>query len=234
MAYFPGKKEYFMQLAAVYSELGRQKEAFAVMAAAYDNKLNLNGSELIRLAQLYRMYEFPYEAGRILEKGLTDGSIKKTSKTWEELGNAWFQAREMEKAMQPLRIAAKSAKKGNIYTRLCQVHAQNDEWADVVDACTKALNKGDIGEAAGSTWLLLGIGHYENGHREKAVKSFDTCTGYEKMVEVCGKWRGHVKAEIARDLAEASRAAEAARIEREERREREEQLKQFERDVENL
>ena len=114
VAYFPGKKEYFSQLGAVYSEQGKERDSFAMLAMAYDNKLGLNGSELIRFAQLYRMYEFPYEGATIIESGLANGKLKRNLKTCQELGDAYFQAREMKKAMNPLQCAARASGNGEI------------------------------------------------------------------------------------------------------------------------
>lgn len=130
------KKAYYTQLAGFYMEQDREKDHFAVMALAYDNKLLNKSDEIVRLAQLYRMYDYPYRAGKILETEIGAGRVKKTSKNWEELGNAWLQAREHDKAINPLTNAGSLSKDGEIYLRLCQTYISNEEWGKASRDCS--------------------------------------------------------------------------------------------------
>ncbi|RMD86058.1 MAG: hypothetical protein D6815_00615, partial [Candidatus Dadabacteria bacterium] len=72
---FP-KKRYWLQLSAVYAELGRERDALAAMQLAYEQKLLDGDSELRNLARMYLYHEIPYQAARVLERGLAEGRIK--------------------------------------------------------------------------------------------------------------------------------------------------------------
>jgi len=231
---WPGKKEYYAQLGAVYSELGREKDSFAMLAMAYDNKLDLNGSEVLRLGQLYRMYEYPYRAAKIIEKGINDGKLKRNKKNCEEMGNAYFQAREMKRAMNPLECAAKASNDGEIWLRLCQVHVQEDAWKSASAACNSAISKGGLDKDGGMAWQLAGIARYELGEREEAIEAFDKCMGWDNTADSCVKWKNSVQAELVREKAERDRQEAAAKAEAERQKEIEDQIKQIEKDSQSL
>ena len=231
---WPGKKEYYSQLGAVYSELGREKDSFAMLAMAYDNKLDLNGSEVLRLGQLYRMYEYPYRAAKIIEKGINDGKLKRNKKNCEEWGNAYFQAREMKRAMNPLECAAKASNDGQIWLRLCQVHVQEDAWSDANSACSSAISKGGLDKDGGMAWQLAGIARYELGEREDAIEAFDKCMGWDNTADSCVKWKNSVQAELVREKREKDRVEAAAKAEAERQKEIEDQIKQIEKDSQSL
>ena len=141
-------------MSGIYQERGRERDSFAVLALAYDNNLSLTSDEIVRVAQLYRLYDYPYKAATIVEKGINAGRIKKNKKNWEELGNAWFQSRHMKKAVQPLTNAASLAKEGDIYLRLCQTHASDEAWDRAARDCNNAINKGGLKTNGGLAQLV--------------------------------------------------------------------------------
>jgi len=221
---WPDKKDYYFQLGAVYTELGREKDSFAMLALAYENSLPLTSDEHVRLAQLYRLYEYPYKAGKILEKGLSAGTVKSTKTTWEELGNAWFQAREMKKAIDPLTKAADLATDGDIALRLCQTHLQDENWERAERECGRAVNKGGLKSNAGLAHQLLGISRYEQGERDSAIEAFNKCQDFEQAAENCLSWSRHIREEIAMEEAEKERQRLAAEEAERRRQEQEEQI----------
>ena len=234
VSFWPAKKEYYMQLSAVYSELGMEQDAFAMLAMAYDNNLALSSGELIRLGQLYRMYEYPYRGAKIIEKGLNDGTLKRSRKTCEEMGNAYFQAREMKSAMDPLECAAKAAEDGIIWLRLCQVHMQQEDWGRAESACRDALAKGGLQNQIGFGEQLLGIIVYEQGKREEAVEWFNSCMAYEDSADFCLKRKSFTQAELTRERLEQERSAAAAQAEAKYRQDIDDQIRQMEHDARSL
>jgi len=231
---WPDKKEYYGQLSAVYTELGRDDDAFAVQAMAYDNHLDLNANELMRLGQLYRVYEFPFEAAKIFERGIDEGKLKRNKMNCEELGNAYFQAREMKKAMVPLECAANASEDGENWLKLCQVHMQQDAWSRAESACRSAIAKGGLQEYAGLAHQLLGIALYEQGKRDDAISVFETCLAIEESSDFCVRRKSLAQVELKRERLEQQRAEASADAEEERKAERERQIKQMEEDAKRL
>jgi len=78
ITHFP-KKSYFLQLSAVYGELGREKRALSALELAYIQGLLDRESEILNLAQSYLYHATPYRAAQVLTKGLADGIIEEDS-----------------------------------------------------------------------------------------------------------------------------------------------------------
>jgi tetratricopeptide (TPR) repeat protein len=205
VAGWPDKKDYYIQLGAVYGELNREKDSFAMLALAYENNLPLTSDEIMRLAQLYRFYEYPFKAAKILEKEIQSGRVKQTKATWEELGNSWFQARDMKKAIDPLTKAASLSGDGEIYLRVCQTHIQEENWEKAARECANAVNKGGLKTNGGLAYQLLAISRYEQGNREGALDAFGKCQDWEQTADNCLSWQRHVRDEIATEKAEEER-----------------------------
>jgi len=231
---WPAKKEYYNQLSAVYAELGQDDDAFAILAMAYDNHLDLNSGELVRLGQLYRVREYPFRAAKIIEKAINDGTLKRNQKNCEEWGDAYFQAREMTRAMDPLECAAKSSSDGANWLKLCQVHLQQDSWLRAESACRSAIAQGGLQEYAGLAWQLLGISLYEQGKREEAIKVFAACADIDEFSEFCMWRKSHAQAESTRERLEQARAEALAQAEADRKEEIERQIRQLEEDAKNL
>lgn len=211
VSYWPTKKEYFSQLGAIYQEKNRNKESFAVLALAYDNNLLTKSDEFVRLAQLYRYYDYPYKGAKIIEKEIKAGRIKKNKKNWEELGMAWMQAREHKKALQPLANAARKAKDGDIYLLLCQTYFQDEKYGKAARNCRNAVNKGGLKSNGGIAYQLLGIALDNQGKEKDAAKAFERCLDWKSTEKDCRRWVKHINAKIefARKEEERKAAAEA-------------------------
>ncbi len=204
---WPTKKEYFSQLGALYQEKDRHKDSFAMLALAYNNNLLNKSDEFVRLAQLYRFYDYPYKAAKILEKEIGAGRIKKNKKNWEELGMAWLQAREHKKALRPLTNAAALAKDGDIYLLLCQTYFQDEEYAKAARDCQNAVNKGGLKTNGGTAYQLLGIALDNQDKKEEAVKAFERCLDWESTERDCRRWVRHVNSKIEYERKEIERQA---------------------------
>lgn len=190
---FP-RKSYYMQLAAVYSELGFDKKSLAVQQLAYTLDLLTSHRELTRLAQLYLFNDLPYRAALVLEKGLGEAYVDSLSKSWRLLGNAWLASREYEKALAPLQKAAELAEDGELYLRVGQVHVQREEWQQAVEAIEKGLEKGGL-TIPGQAHLLIGIARYNQKKIGSARASFVKARSDEKAKKAAETWLEHIDRE---------------------------------------
>lgn len=197
---FP-KKIYWVQLAAVYFSLERDKESFAVQQLAYDQGLLDSDRELRRLAQMYLYNDIPYRAALVLEKGLENGNVKPDQDAWQILGNSWLSAREFSRAIGPLEKAAALAKDGELWLRLAQVHVQREEWPEAIAAVQKALDKG-LDKGGPNTpchgYLLIGIARYNQKNLPAARASVSRALGCDKTREMAQRWLGFLEREEQR------------------------------------
>jgi tetratricopeptide (TPR) repeat protein len=193
--HFP-KKSYYLQLSAVYGELGREKRALSALELAYIQGLLDRESEVLNLAQSYLYHDVPYRAAQVLAKGLADGIIEEDAEHWKLLGDSWLHAREYDAALQPLQRAAALSDDGNLFVRIGQVHMERDELKEARAALEKGLSKGGL-DNPGNAYLLLGITHTDARRFSAARDAFTKAGGYEKSRKAARAWIGHVERQEA-------------------------------------
>ncbi len=196
------KKSYWLQLAAVYGQLGRDRKSLAVLQLAYEQGLLSEDSELRRLGQLYLYHELPYRAALVLEKGLEEGVIESDRKAWELLANSWIQARDYDRAIPHLERAAELAEEGALFLRLGQLHLERERWSQAEKAFQQAVDRGGLDDE-GSAWVLLGVSRLNAGRVERASRAFAKAQRYESTRESAGRWLKHVERERATAAARA-------------------------------
>jgi tetratricopeptide (TPR) repeat protein len=190
---FP-KKSYWIQLAAVYSELGRDMDSLAAQQLAYAQGLLTTDRELTRLAQLFLFNDLPFSAAVVMQKGLADGTIENDSDNWRLLGDSWLAAREYEKALEPLHNAAELSDDGDLYVRLGQVYVQREEWGKAIETLGQALGKGSLKDV-GNAHLLIGIANYNQKKIGAARTSFAKARDSEKTKDSANRWLKHIERE---------------------------------------
>lgn len=206
---FP-KKLYWVQLAAIYSELDEGEKSLATLEMAYKAGLLEKSSELMNLAQLYLYHDVPYNAAKVIEKGMADEIIEQTPQNLELLGGAWRQARHLEQAIPPLTRAAELSEKGDLYMQLAQVYLEREEWTQARKFLDLAIAKGDLADP-GNAQLLAGVANYNSKRVESAKRAFRRARDYEKTRTAASKWLQfiEVEAQRAKEIAEAASESNA-------------------------
>jgi tetratricopeptide (TPR) repeat protein len=200
VARFP-KKSYFIQLAALSNELGNESRALAVLELAYHQKMLNQDSEYRNLAQLYMSQEIPFQAGRVMSRGMKAGIIKKDRKAYDLLAQAWLLARERELALPALRESAARGKDGNAYIRLAQLYLDQAEWAEAQKALAKGVKKGDLRNPP-MAHLLQGISFFNLEQYEDARDAFFEAREFDKTKASAEQWLKQVGRHIPVDLEE--------------------------------
>ena len=194
VTHFP-KKNYWMQLAAVYSQLERFEDALAVQETAYEQGLLTEKNEYLTLARLFLHGDIPYEAARVLEEGLNKGTLSHDEEAYDLLASSYLRAREFNKAIEPLEKAAAMAPTGATYVRLGEVHMTRARWDIARDAFYAALDKGDLKER-GNVYLLLGIANANASRFDAAKRAFNKATQFEKSRKAAAKWGEYVEQQL--------------------------------------
>lgn len=193
---WPGEKAFWQQITAVYYETNSEDLAFVAQQAMHVQGMLTTSKELSRMAQLFLYHGVPIKAANILEKGLKDGSVEKTDKNYEMLANALMHAREWEKSVEPLSIAAEKSDNGKLYLQLGQSYLQDEKWQNAESALVKALKKGGLKDV-GQTYLLLGITRTKLDKWDPAMEAFRKAGDYDDVAKDAFRWIRSIERKLA-------------------------------------
>ncbi|MCW8945302.1 MAG: tetratricopeptide repeat protein [Sedimenticola sp.] len=190
---FPSRSVYWSQLAGFEVMLQRYQQALAVMELAYLQGYLKSERDLLNLAQLYAMRDAAYKAGALLEKEIKAGRVKTTRKNWEQLANAWQQARELAGTIAALEQAVKLEPGGKLNLRLGQLYMEVKRWNDAERIIQQVIDrKNDNDELRARAWLLLGIAHYENGRIETSAFAFQSAKNFPHVRKDADQWLSYL------------------------------------------
>ena len=198
---FP-KAAYYKQLAFGYTELGEMETALAVLQLAYAEGWLETERELFSLAQRLYSQDLPYQAAKILKKGLDDEIIPRTEANLEFLSSALLAAREYADSLPPLEEAAELSEDGDLYVRLAQVHLQVEDWSEAQSALDKAVAKGDLKDPYRAQ-LLLGITHFNQKRYKSARVAFTRAAKNENLSASATQWIEHTDRQLRQQEFEA-------------------------------
>ncbi len=186
---FPGKDEYWQQLAAGYQELGREKDAYAVVELRYRLGFLTRSREFVVLADLHAFYGYPYKAAKLLETELGRGRVEQTAENYEKLGNYWLAAREYSKARAALIEASQRSSSGRLDFQIAGTFAQDEEWRNAERYLLSALRRGGLNNSQqGNAWLLLGHSRNNLGKRRAALEAFRRAVQYPRAQRDASVW----------------------------------------------
>lgn len=196
--FFPTKKTYFLQLAALYGELGKDEESFAVLVMADKQGFLTEESELVRMARMYMFQETPIKAAEIMTRGFESKAVERTPDNLEILANAYFNSREFSKAIPPLKEAADRSDEGKLSYRLGQAYLQDEQWADAEKALGQSLDKkGMSKDDEGMVWMLIGITQLERERFTAARRSMVRSANFKNTKSDAEKWIRFLDQKIA-------------------------------------
>lgn len=196
--YFPTKKTYFLQLAALYGELGRDEESFAVLVMADKQGFLTEESELVRMARMYMFQETPIKAAEVINRGFESGVVERSPEHLEILANSYFNSREFSKAIPPLKEAADRSDKGKLSYRLGQAYLQDEKWTEAERALSQGLDKKGLSDdEEGMTWMLIGITQLERDRFTAAKRSMQRASNFKNTKSDAEKWIRFLDQKIA-------------------------------------
>jgi tetratricopeptide (TPR) repeat protein len=164
------KKEHLLLLSQTYADMGDDAKALATLEQLNAKGKLTEGKEIVALATLYQRTGAPLKGAALLEKGMRDGKVDKTSESLEALAVCYIAGKDADKAKAALDAAGEEAGSGEVYFQLARLHAQREQWTDARDAVAAAIQKGGL-SSAGDAQLLLGISHYNTKRKDAALAS---------------------------------------------------------------
>jgi len=204
------KKEYWAQLSAVYGELAgvysdasgpnssKTKKAevkqLSSFANLYDQGLLSSNSDYVQAASLYLSQGAPYKGARILEEGIENGAVERNVKNLRLISQAWALAQENDKAIPPLKEAAKLSKDGELDIRLAQSYLNLSQYKSCISAARTGIKKGDINRADIAN-MILGMCLFETDDLSNAKAAFRNAAKDERSESSARQWLKYIQSE---------------------------------------
>jgi tetratricopeptide (TPR) repeat protein len=196
IAYYP-KDTYILTLAGIYSELGDTKKQLALTEVLYEKSLLNTTSHITNLANLYLLHGLPYKAAVVLEREMGEKIVESNERNLRLLSQAWYQAREDEKAIPPLERAAAISEDGELYVRLAQAHINLENWADASAAVQKGIKLGGL-KRDDTANIMLGMALFNQKRLEQARRAFEKAARDNRSKRAATQWIAYVDSEIKR------------------------------------
>lgn len=212
VARWPEEKRNWTSYASLLAQVGREEDAFEANKIMYINGMLEESREIVRVAQYYSFFEYPYRGASILERELNAGRVERTQSNLNLLANMWRQAREWERAIPVLRQVAQLTGSGDDWVKLAEALYQEDQLAEAQTAFEEGLERGGLNRP-GDTWNLLGTVRYELGRRQSAIAAFEQGARFPYSRRTSNGWASFVRAEIQ---GEVDRARIRVQIQRDE------------------
>ncbi len=191
---WPDNVKYWGQLSGIYFALNKNMEALAVQELSHKQGFLNDEKELMNLVNMYLFENIPYKGAVLLEREINAGRIPKSGDNLQKLGEAWMFAKELDKALFYLDQAAVIQKKGELFLQMAQLYTDKEDWAKVVNTIDLALNAGDL-KSPGKAYLLLGMAHYEDGDKTKALTAFREGNKFPKTANQAKQWITHISSD---------------------------------------
>lgn len=191
------KDTYVLTLAGVYSELGDTKKQLALTEALYDKGYIDGKTHAINLANLYLLHGLPYKAAKVLEKEMAAENIKSDVRNLRLLSQAWYQAREDEKSIPPLKQAAAFGEDGELYIRLAQSYINLERWAEASEAAKKGISVGGL-KRNDTANIMYGMALFNQKKLEQARRAFQAAGKDNRSKRASQQWIKYVDSEIRR------------------------------------
>ena len=196
IALSPMKETYFKQLHGVLTEIKRDPEALAVLALTERRGFLDEEKEYVNLANMYLFMDIPLKSALVLERGLAAQQVQPTEKNLEKLANAWFAARENEKAEAAMARAAQASDKGELWKQLGSIQMEAEKWKDALASLQKAAQKGGS-RNPGEVQFLIGVTATQLKQWKTAETALRAAMQHEKFVKPATDWLGHLQQEQA-------------------------------------
>ena len=191
------KDSYVLTLAGVYSELGDTKKQLALVEALYEKGYIDGKIHAVNLANLYLLHGIPYKAARVLEKEMAANNVASDVRNLRLLSQAWYSAREDEKSIAPLKLAAKTGNDGELYIRLAQSFLNLERWDEAAKAAKQALDAGNL-KRQDTANIMYGMALFNQKKLEQSRRAFQAAGKDKRSSRAASQWIKYVDSEIRR------------------------------------
>jgi hypothetical protein len=192
------KREYFIQLSAMYGQEGEEIRQLALWETAYEAGWLTRSNEIVQLAQLLLGADIPIKAANIMQEGLDSGTVESTETNWRILAQAWQLAQEDEAAIPAMQRAASLVDNGEIDLRLAQSYQNLARYEECTESARTALRKGELRREDQAN-MILGACLFELGEYGQARTAFETARQDNRSQSSANAWIEYVNIEEDRE-----------------------------------
>ena len=196
ITYYP-KAQYWLQLSAVYNELGEPEKELSVLETAYDQSLLKNEAQVISLAQAMLSLDVPYKSAQILINGLKSKVVKENGKNLSLLGDALMIAKEYTQAIKVMGQAADLTQLGKDFYKLAQIYTERQEWENALKQVSKALED-EAFNAIEDALVLKGLILYNLNKLDDAKAAFTQAAEFKGTQKAAKQWLTYINGEAKR------------------------------------
>lgn len=140
---FP-KRQYWIQLAGVYGQEGREREQLLAFESAHVAGFLDKESDVMTFGGLLMQNEVPWRGAKYMQVGLDAELVERTPRNLQQIGQAYQLAQEVDSAIGIFEEAGGKSDDGEIYDRLSSLYLEKDEFSKCRTAAERAMEKGGI------------------------------------------------------------------------------------------
>ncbi|XQW84037.1 tetratricopeptide repeat protein [Thalassotalea piscium] len=188
------KPDYWIQLGAMYGEIGAEDKQLAIMEAAHQAGYVTKKQDILSLAQLYRYHDVPFKAAQLLSESIENGKIAPSERHLEMLAQAYVAAKSFEQALPVLKKASEIAENGKYDMQLAQSYLNLEQWQNAINAADKALERGGI-DRVGDMHLVLGMALFNLQKFDESLLAFKAAENIKSSAKTAKQWYQYVKRE---------------------------------------
>jgi tetratricopeptide (TPR) repeat protein len=191
------KPKYWLQLSAMYGEIGEEYKQLAVMESAWQAGYVTKSTDIITLVQLYRYHNVPIKAANLLAEAIDNGKVVPQEKYLDMLAQAYIAAKDDEKSIPVLIKAAEIGETGKFDAHLAQAYLNLEKWQLAINSADKALERGklDSESTEGNMYLVKGMAAFNLQNFEQSLVAFSQAKKVKSSAKTAKQWFHYVQKE---------------------------------------
>jgi len=191
------KPQYWLQLSAVYNEMGKPEKELAILETAYEQSLLDTESQVVSLAQAMLALDIPYKSAQIMIDGIENKTVQENGKNLSLLGDAFMIAREYDHAIKVMEQAANFSQQGKDFYKLAQIYSERQDWQPALKNVSRALLDESFSQFDDAL-ILKGLILFNLDKLAEAKQIFKEAKEFENSKKSAQQWLNYINGESQR------------------------------------
>lgn len=194
------KREYWVSLASVYGETGKEDKQLLVMEAAHVGGYLDKETDLRAYGALLLQDDMPNRASKYLKMGFDEGIIERTSSNLQLQGQAYQAGHDVADAIEVFEESGELEPEGKTFDLLASLYLDTDQYAKCRTAARKALDAGGLTNAL-RTEITLGTCEFNLDDLTASRKTFSDVSRKarrqrdRRLESTAGDWLRYIESE---------------------------------------
>ena len=183
----PDSKVIVRTMGNVYIQAEQPDKAVALLSSAYQKGMMTTETEVKQLYQLYNFGDRSLEAIKVIEDGLSKGTLPRNLEHLRALGDSYRLSDKPLEASKAFGEAAQFATDGEMNYLQAYTLYEAEQYAEARTAAQAALKRVPF-KSEGQAWILLGNCELELNNKPAAVAAYQKATGFESSRKSAENW----------------------------------------------